>query len=157
MAKSDKHGKKDAADSNPEEALETLLAQEREAQFRLREIVLALGRLNRRREQPAEGANRAFAAAALAGAGEQDDETALRDIYYALLDLFEQDHKNVTHVTPATILGEYPLGYERQPLQDFYDESVYQRFDVRISTEEVGTNGSVWALTKQIFKEGGRA
>ena len=156
MAERGKQQKTGRGEASSEEVLKILLAQEREAHFRLREIVLALGQLNLRRPKTDKSRSGPPTVAAAAGA-EEDEATELRQIYYALLDLFEDDHKNVTHVTPATVLGEYPLGYDRRALQDFYDESVYQRFGVRISTNEVGTDGSVWDLAKQVYKEGGRA
>ncbi|HEV2803305.1 MAG TPA: hypothetical protein VGW57_00105 [Chthoniobacterales bacterium] len=85
------------------------------------------------------------------------DVAELDAIYYKLLDLFEEDDKNVTHVSPATVLGVYPLGYGEQGLQNFYNGPVWSEFEVRISTDEVGTDATVWALTKKIHEKGERA
>jgi hypothetical protein len=153
MAEPKKENHRKARELSVDEMRRKLLAEEREALIRLAETARAIGRLGRTPGKISEPST--ALAAGRAEAANTPEE--LRDIYHVLLDLFEQDHKNVTHVTPASVLGEYPLGYERRPLQDFYDESVYGRFRVRVSTDEVGTAGTVWNLTKKIHEKGGRA
>ncbi|HTG43718.1 MAG TPA: hypothetical protein VK633_04225 [Verrucomicrobiae bacterium] len=76
-------------------------------------------------------------------------------IFQKLQNAFTSDGQNGSNVRPEMVLGESPLRYDRQALDDFYDVRVNPGFGVSITTGLVGISDTVDALLDEIISQGG--
>lgn len=76
-------------------------------------------------------------------------------IFQKLQRAFTADGQNGENLRPEMVLGQAPLGYDRQGLDNFYGIFVNPGFGVTITTAVVGPDKTVDALLDEIIAQGG--